>query len=153
LLNLVAITAAAISTITTAAATLAAITAASAAATTATAAVTTTAAAATTAAFTGLHGARFVDSQGATVDLLSVKLGDGCLGLFGRAHLDKSEAAGASGHAIVDHLNPRDIARLGKEIGQVVFRHAKGQIAHVQFYTHFSFAWLADVSGTDLRCH
>jgi hypothetical protein len=37
---------------------------------------------------------------------------------------------------------------LGKEIGQVVFRHAKGQVAHIEFYAHyFLLRWLADVSG------
>jgi hypothetical protein len=77
-----------------------------------------------------------------------MELGDGRLGLFRRAHFHEAEATGATGDAVVDHLDPGDVARLGKEIGQVVFRHAKGQIAHIEFYAHFFFLeWLADVSG------
>jgi hypothetical protein len=73
---------------------------------------------------------------------------DGRLRFFSRAHFHETKAAGTTRHAIIDHLHPGDIARLGKEIGQVVFRHAEGQIAHIQFYAHyFLLGWLADVSG------
>ncbi len=51
-------------------------------------------------------------------------------------HFHEAKTARTSRHAIIDHLHPRDIARLGKKIGEVVFRHAKGQIAHIQFHTH-----------------
>jgi hypothetical protein len=105
-------------------------------ATTTTAATPAVAAATTAAAFALLHRARFIHGQGATVDFLAVKLGDGRLGFLGSAHFHKAKTAGPSRYAIIDQLHPRDIARLGKEIGQVVFRHAKGQVAHVQFHAH-----------------
>jgi hypothetical protein len=113
------------------------------AATTATAAIAaaTTAASATT--FALFHGTRFVDGQGPTVDFLAVELRDSGLRFIGSSHFDETEAAGAAGYAIVDHLDPRDVARLGKEIGQVVFRHAKGQIAHIEFYAHFFLSGMA----------
>jgi hypothetical protein len=77
-----------------------------------------------------------------------MELGDCSLRFFRRAHFHETEATGATRYPVIDHLNPRDIARLGKEIGQVVFRHAKGQIAHIEFYAHFFLlGWLADVSG------
>jgi hypothetical protein len=104
---------------------------------TTTAAATAIAAATTAATFALLHWARFVDSQGTAVDFLPMELGDGRLGFLSGSHFHEAKAARPSGHAIVDHLHPRDIARLGKKIGQVVFRHAEGQIAHVQFYTHW----------------
>jgi hypothetical protein len=125
-----------------------------------TAATTTTAtiSAATTtaaAAFAGLHRARFVDGQGTTVDFLSVELGHGGLSFLFRAHFDESKTAGTARDAVVDHLDPRDIARLGKEIGQVVFRHAKGQVAHIEFYAHFfpSSNGSLMLPESDLRCH
>jgi hypothetical protein len=88
-------------------------TATTAAATSTTAAITTTTAAATT-AFTRFHGARFVDRQGAAVDFLAVELRDRRLGFLSGAHFDETEATRTSRHAIVDHLHPRDVARLGK---------------------------------------
>jgi hypothetical protein len=112
---------------------------------------TTTAAtisAATAAAFALFHRTRFVDREGAAVDFLAMEFRDGRLRFFRRAHFHETKAAGTTRHAIIDHLHPRDIARLGKEIGQVVFRHAEGQIAHIEFYAHyFLLGWLADVSG------
>jgi len=108
----------------------------------------------TAAAFALFHRTRFVDREGATVDFLAMEFRDGRLRFFRRAHFHETKAAGTTRHAIIDHLHPGDIARLGKEIGQVVFRHAEGQIAHIEFYAHyFLLGWLADVSGTDLRCH
>jgi hypothetical protein len=134
-----AVSAATTTTISTAAATFSA-------ATTATAAVSTTAAAAT--AFALFHGTRFVDREGPAVDFLAVELRDGSLRFIGSSHFDETETAGTAGYAIVDHLHPRDVARLGKEIGQVVFRHAEGQIAHIEFHAHFILLeWVADVSG------
>ncbi len=77
-----------------------------------------------------------------------MELRDGCLRFFRSAHFHEAKAAGATRHAVIDHLHPGDIAGLGKEIGQVVFRHAKGQVAHIEFYAHyFLLRWLADVSG------
>jgi hypothetical protein len=123
--------------------------------TTTTAATATESAATTTAAaFALFHRTRFVHGQGATVDFLAMELGDRGLGFLSGAHFDEAKAAGTSRHAIVDHLHPRDVARLGKEIGQVVFRHAKGQIAHIQFYAHFFLLdGLLMFPGSDLRCH
>ena len=132
-----------VSAATTTAATIATVsTATTTAAATATAAITATtttaAAAAATTAFTRFHGTSFVDGQRAAVDLLAMKLRDGRRSFLSGSHFDEAEATGTSRHAVVDHLHPRDVARLGKQIGQVVFGHAKGQIAHVQFNAHFS---------------
>jgi hypothetical protein len=83
-----------------------------------------------------------------------MELGDRSLRFFRRAHFHETETAGTSRYAIIDHLHPRDIARLGKEIGQVVFRHAEGQIAHIEFYAHFFLLdGLLMFPGSDLRCH
>lgn len=134
--------ASAISTAVTTATITAATATAFAAATTAT---TTESATATATAFAGLHGTRFVHRQCTAIDFLAMELGDSRLCFVSRAHFDKAETTGTTGHTVIDHLNPRDVARLGKEIGQVVFRHAEGQIAHVQFYAHyFLLGWLAD---------
>jgi hypothetical protein len=72
-----------------------------------------------------------------------MELRNGRLRFIGSAHFDETKAAGTTRHAIIDQLHPRDIASLGKEIGQVVFGHAKGQIAHIQFYAHFYPIWMA----------
>jgi hypothetical protein len=109
-------------------------TAAATAAITATATTTATAAA----AFTRFHGTSFVDGQCAAVDLLAMELRDGRRSFLSGSHFDEAEATGTSRHAVVDHLHPGDVARLREQIGQVVFGHAKGQIAHVQFNAHFS---------------
>jgi len=135
-----AISAVAATTVT--AATIATVSAATTTAATATVSTTTAA------AFALFHRTRFIDGQRTAIDFLAMEFRDGCLRFFRRAHFDKAEAAGTPRHAIIDHLHPRDIARLGKKIGQVVFRHAKGQVAHIEFYAHlFLLGWLADVSG------
>jgi hypothetical protein len=124
----------------------------SAATTTAAAAI--SAAATTAAAFALFHRTRFVDREGAAVDFLAMEFCDGRLRFFRRAHFHETKAAGTTRHAIIDHLHPGDIARLGKEIGQVVFRHAEGQIAHIEFYAHFFLLdGLLMFPGSDLRCH
>jgi len=105
-------------------------------ATTTAAATSTVAATTTTAAFALLHRAGFIHGQGTTIDFLAMELGDRRLRFIGRSHFHKAKAAGTSRHAVIDQLHPRDIARLGKKIGQVVFRHAKGQVAHIQFHAH-----------------
>jgi hypothetical protein len=134
--NVVGLVPAATTVATVSAATLATVSTASAAAATATisAAATTTTAAT---AFTRFHRARFVDREGAAVDFLAMEFRDGRLSFVGCAHFHEAKAARTTRHAIIDHLNPRDIARLGKEIGEVVFRHAEGQIAHIEFHAHF----------------
>jgi len=130
-------TATAITTVT--ATTLATVSAATtAAATTTTAATVSTTTAAATTAFTRFHGTSFIDGQRAAVDFLAMELRDGSLRFLCGSHFHETEATGTPRHAVVDHLHPRDVARLGKQIGQVVFSHAKGQIAHVQFNAHFS---------------
>jgi hypothetical protein len=116
--------------------TLATVSTASAAAATATISA-ATATTTTAAAFTRFHRTRFVDREGATVDFLAVEFRDGRLSFLGCAHFHETKAAGTTRHAIIDHLDPRDIARLGKEIGEVVFRHAEGQVAHIEFHAHF----------------
>jgi hypothetical protein len=121
---------------------------------TATTTAAATVSAATAAAFALFHRTRFVDRQGAAVDFLAMEFRDGRLRFFRRAHFHETKAAGTTRHAIIDHLHPRDIARLGKEIGQVVFRHAEGQIAHIEFYAHlFLLDGLLMSPGSDLRCH
>jgi hypothetical protein len=122
-------------------------------ATTAAAAATVSAATAA-AAFTRFHRTRFVHGQRPAIDFLAMEFRDGRLRFIGGAHFHETETTGTSRHAIIDHLHPRDIARLGKEIGQVIFRHAKGQVAHVQFYAHlFLLDGLLMSPGSDLRCH
>jgi hypothetical protein len=136
--------AAAIATVSTATTTATTIATVSTATTTAAATIS----AATAAAFALFHRTRFVDGKGPAIDFLAMEFRDGCLRFIGSTHLDETKTAGTACDAIVDHLHPGDVARLGKEIGQVVFRHAEGQIAHIEFYAHyFLLGWLADVSG------
>jgi len=83
-----------------------------------------------------------------------MKFGNRGLGFFCSTHFDKAETTGTTRDAIIDHLHPGDIARLGKEIGQVVFRHAEGQISYVEFNAHFFLLdGLLMSPGSDLRCH
>jgi hypothetical protein len=146
-LSLVPAAATAISS-TVSAATITTASAATAATITAAAATAPVAATATAAAFALLHRTRFIHGQGPAVDFLAMELRDRGLRFFRRPHFHETKTAGATCHPVIDHLDPRDIARLGKKIGQVVFRHAKGQIAHIEFYAHYFFLeWLADVSG------
>jgi hypothetical protein len=114
------------------------------AATATTAAVSTAATATTTAAaFALFHGTRFIDGQGSAIDFLAMKFGNSGLRFFRGAHFHESETTGTARDAVVNHLDPGDVARLGKEIGQVVFCHAKGQIAHIEFYAHLFFSLMA----------
>ena len=128
------VTSAAITTVS--AATTATTTAIATVSTATTTAAATTTISATAAAFALFHRTRFIDGQGATIDFLAMEFGDGSLCFLRRAHFHETKTAGATRHAIIDHLHPGDIARLGKEIGQVVFRHAEGQVAHIEFYAH-----------------
>jgi hypothetical protein len=146
--------AAAIATVSAATTTATTIATVSTATTTAATATISTAAAATAAAFALFHRARFVDRQCTAVDFLAMEFRDGGLRFVRSAHFNETKAAGTTRHAIIDHLDPGDIARLGKEIGQVVFRHAEGQIAHIEFYAHFFLLdGLLMFPGSDLRCH
>jgi hypothetical protein len=72
-----------------------------------------------------------------------MELGDRRLRFLRRTHFHEAEATGATSDTVIDHLDPRDIARLGKQIGQVIFCHAKGQIAHIEFYAHLFFSLVA----------
>jgi hypothetical protein len=128
------VTAAAIATVS--AATTTATTIATVSAATTTAAAATVSATTAAAAFALFHRTRFINGQGPAIDFLAMEFRDGCLRFIGSAHLNETKTAGTSRHAIIDHLNPGDVARLGEEIGQVVFRHAEGQIAHIEFYAH-----------------
>src|SRR5262245_8422466 len=95
-----------------AAATTTVTTAAASAATTAavTATATTTAAAEATATGALFAGLGFVDGEGAAAVFLAVHRRDRGLGLGVAAHLDESEALGASGVAVVDDLRALDRA-------------------------------------------
>jgi len=130
-------------TISTATITTTATAAATFAAATTTATVSTAATTTAAAAFALFHGTRFINGQRTAIDFLAMELGNSSLRFFRRTHFHEAKAPGATCHPVVDHLHPRDITRLGKKIGQVVFRHAEGQIAHIEFYAHFFFSLMA----------
>src|SRR5262249_12008895 len=77
---------------------------------TAIAALTIAAAAAAAAAAAILARTRFIHGQRSPVHFLTVQGRDGGLGLLGAIHLDKAEAFGASGVAILDYLRGLDCA-------------------------------------------
>lgn len=98
------------------------------AATTATAAATTAATATTTAAFlrTG-----FIHGEIAAFNVLAIECGDRVLRLLIGAHFDETEAFGASGFTVGDHLRRLHRTVFGKHLFQVVTADTVAQVAYI----------------------
>src|SRR5262249_13266105 len=77
-----------------------------------------------------------VDGQGTALELLAVEGRDRLVGAVG--HLHETEAAGAAGLAVADHLGPGHGAVLAEHLRQVVGGGREGQVAHVQVLAHRS---------------
>ena len=103
---------------------------------TTTAAATAVTAAAPTAAAALFARTRFVDSQGATFEVLAVEHGDGFSCILLRGHFDEPETARFAGGPVLHDINGIDGPRLREQILQVVFRHIEGEVSHEQFCTH-----------------
>ena len=86
--------------------------------------------------FTRFEGTGFVDSEGATFVGGSVETADSCLCFVFGAHFDKTETAGATGNFVVNELNARNIADLGKKIRKFFFGSVVRQVADVEFNAH-----------------
>jgi hypothetical protein len=118
----------------TAAAAFATVTAAAATTTAATAEVIAAATAAAEAAL--IARARFVDAEGASLDLLAVKLGDGVLSVCLGGHGDEGESAGFAREFILHEQDFGDGAGLRKHVLQLEFRCRERQVAYVQSISH-----------------
>jgi hypothetical protein len=121
--------AAATATVSTAAAT----TITTAAATTIAAAATTitAAAAAATTLFAGLG---FVDSQIASVEILTVEVFNGIHhGILG-IHRDESKATGAVAFAIDRDMHICHCSEIAKKASEIIFIGIKGEIPHIHFH-------------------
>lgn len=105
--------------------------AAAAAATTASAAAEATA---TASATTRFLGSGFVHDQVAAIDVLAVERGNGSLGLFFRAHLDKCEALGAARVTVRDDLRRINRAVRSEHLFEVVLVDVEGQIADIKLF-------------------
>jgi hypothetical protein len=106
---------------------------------TATATAATTVFATTTA--TTASGAFFTWSgnvyrQIATVELLAVHGFNGLLRLFGRAHGNKAETAGAASRSVHHQIRLNDRSVRGKGVLQIVFRGIEGEVSNKQFIAH-----------------
>ena len=123
--------AAATATVSTAAAT----TITTAAATTIAAAATTiTAAAAAAAATTLFAGLGFVDSQIASVEILTVEVFNGIHhGILG-IHRDESKATGAVAFAIDRDMHICHCSEIAKKASEIIFIGIKGEIPHIHFH-------------------
>src|SRR5213593_4159629 len=78
-------------------------------------------AAAESAAAMRRFGARLVDGQAATAELIVVQLGDGTLGLFICTHFDEREPAGPAGGHVPHHPDRFDGSRTREELLKIVF--------------------------------
>jgi hypothetical protein len=73
-----------------------------------------------------LTGTSFIDRQGTAADFLAGQSRDGCLGAFGGAHGDKSEAAGTAAHAIGDEVDFGDWPVSREKILEIIFGCVEG---------------------------
>ena len=93
----------------------------------ATATIAATAAAASRAFFAGT---RFIDSQGATLEVFGMEHCDSFFCIFLRGHLDESKAAGAARHAILHDVDRHYDTRLREMVLQVIFGRCEGQVTN-----------------------
>lgn len=73
-----------------------------------------------------LAGTSFIDRQGTAADFLAGQSRDGCLGAFGGAHRDESEAAGTAAHAICDKVDFGDWPVCCEKILEIIFGCVEG---------------------------
>src|SRR5262245_31918754 len=103
----------------------------------ATASTSTTATATTeTTAAPRRHRPRFVHGERPASEALLVELRDRILRILLGRHFHEREAASASGLAVPHDANSRHLARLRKQLIQVVFIDVVREIADIQFVAH-----------------
>ncbi len=95
------------------------------------AAAATAAAAAATGALT-----RFVDREGAAVELGAVQLVNGVLSIGGAAHFDEAEAAGLTGHAVGHELSGDDLAVTREGLAELGLGGVVRKVADVESISH-----------------
>jgi hypothetical protein len=78
----------------------------------------------------------FIDSHGATINLLAVETLNGRLGGFLGIHGDKPEAARAAAEFVHDHVHFDDVAVGSEQILQLILGCVEGKISHKQFRIH-----------------
>lgn len=83
---------------------------------------------------------RFVDAKWATVEFLAVHAGYRIIpGFFSRVG-DETEAAGAAGLSVQDHLGLGDFTKLGERLVEAVVTGVPTQISNKQFLRHISIS-------------
>src|SRR6185436_9939782 len=80
--------------------------------------------------------AGFIDGEGTSLELVSAECLDRRLGRFRSLHSDERKAAGPAAHAVEHEIDFGHRTVLGKQILEVVFSDAVGQIAYKQFGAH-----------------
>src|ERR1700678_2173378 len=126
-------------------------TAATAAATTV-AATTSAPASAVAPAASGVFGlrTRLVHVERASTHLRAVQCGDGFFSVFIAGHLDKAEAARASGVAVGHDADPVHLPERFKHLPEFVFRSVKAQVSHKNIL-HASSPALSCRSASSMR--
>jgi hypothetical protein len=79
---------------------------------------------------------RHVDAQRATLEVLTVQLGEGLLGTLGRRHLDEAKAARLAAHAIDHDVDRQDFAALGETLREEMLGGVKREITDVETIRH-----------------
>jgi hypothetical protein len=105
----------------------------------ATAVIVSAAAASTTASAAEaalIAGARLIDTEGTSFDLLAIELGDGVLRIGLGCHRHKSKSAGFAREFILHEQHLGDCAGLRKHILQLEFRRRERKVAYVQSISH-----------------
>jgi hypothetical protein len=105
-----------------------------AAATSATATATVT----TAATATLIAGPGFVDTEGTSLHLFPVQLGDGILSVGLRGHGDKRESTGLAREFILHEQHFSHSTGLREHVLQLELRGSEGQVAYVQSISHIS---------------
>ena len=89
-----------------------------------------TTAAAEIAAGTFLARTGFVHGQSTAVEFLAVKIGNGLIGLFLRAHLYERKAPGLARELVHDEFATDDVARLFEQVENLALGRVERQVAY-----------------------
>lgn len=87
-----------------------------------------------------IRRAGFADLEGPAFHVPAINHGDGLLAFGFGGHFHKSEPPGLTGGPVGDDFGGKHLAGFGKQRLQVLFGHLVGQVAHVNFYTHYRLA-------------
>jgi hypothetical protein len=91
---------------------------------------------------------RFVDTKGASLDLLAVELGHGVLRIGLGCHGDKGKSAGLAGEFILHEQHFGHRTSLRKHVLQLEFRRRERQVAYVQSISHNGLNFCPSPAGS-----